>query len=207
MKRFFEFIKHTGKPVIVLLVSTFLVFTMAIGTTIALIMEKTDTTQNTFDPPIVRITLEGYDEIKNTGNIPLYVRSIAIVNWVSKDDENNILAETPKVGVDLEIGLVSDIKDDWFLASDGFYYYRKPLNPEETVYLITYAKQITEKVGYELRLMLLSGSIQVYPVNAVNEAWPAVQVNANGELEKAPVTVAESESDELEEATITVTEP
>ena len=154
---------------------------MAIGTTVALIIAKTNTTENTFDPPVVRIHLEGYDDITNAGNIPLYVRSIAIVNWVSKEDENVILSEVPEVNVDFSVIFV---KENWFLASDGFYYYSKPLYPGETVVLITKIEQLKEKAGYDLRVQLLSGSIQAYPVDAVNEAWPAVVVNENGELEE-----------------------
>ena len=179
MKRFFEFFKQTGNRAVVLLISTMLLITMAVGTTVALIMAKTDTTGNTFDPPVVRISLEGYDDITNAGTVPLYVRSLGVVNWVSKEDEKTILSEVPKSGEDFSVYFVTE---DWFLASDGFYYYSKPLYPGETVILFTEAVQLTKKDGYELHLRLLSGSIQAYPVDAVEEAWPAVQVDPDGNL-------------------------
>ena len=182
MKRIFQFLKSTRKRTLVLLVSTVTVLSIAIGTTVAFIITKTDTYDNTFVPPIAKIHLEGYDDITNVGNIPVYVRSLAIVNWLSTDDEHTISSETPKVGVDFEVDFVTE---GWFLASDGFYYYTKQLNPGESVVLLTEAVQLKEKAGYELRLQLLSSSIQANPVDAINYAWPAVQVNENGELEPA----------------------
>lgn len=171
-----------GKRDLVLLVSTILLLSLFVGSTVAYIATKTDTKDTTFDPPVVRLSLEGYDDVTNTGNVPVYVRSLAVANWLSTEDEHTILSETPKVGVDFEITFVTE---GWFLASDGFYYYSKPLGPGESIALFTEAVQLVEKDGYELRLELLSSAIQTSPTDAINAAWPAVQINENGELERA----------------------
>ncbi len=176
MKRSFDFFKYIRSRSAVLLISATLLITVLVGTTVALIIVKTDTAGNTFDPPIVRISLEGYDSITNTGNVPVYVRSVGIATWVSEDDENVILSEAPKLGEDFTI---DSITEGWFQASDEFYYYKEILNPGETVELFTSAIQQTEKDGYELHLQLISGSIQAFPANAVEESWPYVEVDAN----------------------------
>ena len=180
MKEFFQFVKRNEKHTLVLTIVIILLAALAIGTTVAFIITKTDTYDNTFIPPITRISLEGYDDITNTGNIPVYVRTIAVVNWHSLEDEHTILSEVPEHGVDYD---VTNVTDGWFLASDGFFYYEKPLQPGESVAIFTKAEQLREKAGYELRIQLLSSSIQATPSDAINAAWPAVQINEHGKLE------------------------
>ena len=136
---------------------------------------------NIFSPPVVRISLRDHDEITNVGTVPVYVRALAVVNWVPADEEHSILSEVPTVGEDLEIDFITE---GWFLASDGFYYYERPLAPGDHVAIVLEATQIKEKLGYELKLTLLSSSIQASD-DAINAAWPAVLVNENGELESA----------------------
>ncbi len=183
MKRILHFFKHINKRALILLISGTLLLSAAVGTTVAWIVQKTDSQGSSFTPPDARIALDSHDEILNKGNIPVYVRAMAVVNWYSTEEEHTILSEVPKEGVDFEIDTVSS---GWFPGSDGFYYYEKTLLPGESVVLFTEAHQITEKTGYELRLLLLSESIQTNPIDAIHDAWPAVDVDANGRL--TPVT-------------------
>lgn len=173
MKRKFNFFEYVKKRTLVLLVISILLLSMAISTTIAYIVTKTDTQSSSFIPPIVKVQLDAHDNITNKGNIPVYVRALAVVNWASKDDEHTISSEVPKVGVDFNIDFETE---GWFQAEDGFFYYSKPLGPGESINLIVSAEQITDKIGYEFRLQLLSGTIQADPITAVEEAWPAVEV-------------------------------
>ena len=87
-----------------------------------------------------------------------------------------------KVGQDLEITFITE---NWFLASDGFYYYKKPIQPGEGVALVYEAYQLTEKDGFKMELEILSSSIQASD-EAIDAAWPAVRINESGELEKVP---------------------
>ena len=171
----------TGKRAIALLISTVLLVICTVGTSLAILVANTGSIMNIFSPPVVRISLRDHDEVTNVGTVPVYVRALAVVNWIPTDEEHAILAEKPVVGEDLEITF---IKEGWFSAPDGFFYYEKVLEPGDHVPLILEAEQITEKLGYEIKLTLLSSSIQASE-NAVSAAWHYVQVNENGELELA----------------------
>ena len=170
----------TGKRVVALFISTVILVICTVGTSLAILVANTGSIMNIFSPPVVRVSLRDHDEITNIGTIPVYVRALAVVNWVPTNEEHSILSEKPTVGEDLEITF---IKENWFQASDGFYYYKKALAPGDHVALVLEAEQITEKLGYEMKLTLLSSSIQASD-DAINAAWPAVQVNENGELER-----------------------
>ena len=69
MKGIFSLIKPVRRPSLVLLICSVLVLSLAIGTTVAVLVTKTDTHDNTFEPPILRLSLEGYDDVTNTGNV------------------------------------------------------------------------------------------------------------------------------------------
>jgi hypothetical protein len=101
------------------------------------------------------------------------VRAFAVANWVSETDEHTILPETPQFGVDFAAEFVME---NWFLASDGFYYYRHALEAGESAKFLRSATQIKQKEGYELQLRIVSEAIQVTPVDAIHEAWPMVRV-------------------------------
>ena len=182
MKKPFRFFSSTGKKAVVLFVLTLVLIVTAIDVTLAILITKTDTFENIFDPPVLRLSLEGIDDITNTGDVPVYVRALAVANWRSTDDEHTILSETPVVGINFSIRFVTE---GWFLASDGFYYYEKPLGPGEQVQLFLSATQLEEKTGYELHLEILSSGIQAYPTDAIAAAWPAVRVTDNGLLARA----------------------
>ena len=182
MKSIIKPFAHGKKRSLLLVISAIVLLTLATGTTVALIITNTDTPSNIFVPPVTRISLDGYDDISNVGNVPVYVRAFAVANWLSTEDEHTVLSETPKEDEDF---IIETVSEGWFLASDGFFYYEMPLGAGEHVALFTEAVQISEREGYELRLQILSSSIQASPSDAVHQAWPAVQVNENGKLEPA----------------------
>lgn len=55
--------------------------------------------------------------IKNTGNSPCYVRAYLNIS------DYNLWKKHTKI----------NINENWFLHNDGYYYYNKPLNPNESV--------------------------------------------------------------------------
>ena len=182
MRHILHLFKRVKKRTLILLLSAIVLVSGALSATVAILVTRTDTADNTFSPPHVRITLRDYDEITNIGNVPVYVRALAVVNWMSLEDEHTIHAVKPKVGQDLEITFITE---NWFLASDGFYYYKKPIQPGEHVALVYEAYQLTEKDGFKMELEILSSSIQASD-EAIDAAWPAVRINESGELEKVP---------------------
>lgn len=188
MKRILHLIKHAKKRTLILVGSVALVLALAIGTSFALLITRTNSVDNTFVPPISRISLDGQDYVTNTGNIPVYIRAYALANWYSTDDEHTILSEKPQAGgEDPDYTIIMDVEnvENWFLASDGFYYYTKVVEPGQHIPLFADAIQHKQKTGYELRIQILSSGIQIDPVDAIQDAWPAVRINENGELEPA----------------------
>ena len=172
MKSTHRFLSFLTKRTIILCVSALLLVSVSLGATIAYLIAKTDSTEDSFGPSKVQISFKGYDNVTNTGDVPVYMRALAVANWISTEDEHTIAAEKPVALVDFYIDFN---ESGWFLASDGFYYRRKPLAPDEDIHLIATAYQINEKTGYEFRLELLTSGIQAEPVDAVEEAWPAVK--------------------------------
>ena len=182
MKKPFRFFKWSGKKAVVLFVLTLSLVFVAVDVTLAYLLVKTDSLDSIFTPPVLHVSLEGVDDIKNTGDIPVYVRAFSVANWVSTEDEHTVLFERPKENVDFA---VSFHNGGWFLGSDGFYYFEKALAPGEELHLFDKITQLTEKTGYELRIEIFSSGIQAYPAEAIEEAWPAVRVAVDGTLEAA----------------------
>lgn len=182
MKKTFRFFKWTGKKAVFLFVLSVALVVTSVNVTVAVLLTRTETIENTFSPPVLHISLAGIDDIRNTGDLPVYVRAYSIVNWYSLDDEHTILADAPQVGVDFQVTYHTD---GWFLASDGFYYFENILEPGEELHLYDKIVQLVEKPGYELRFEIISSGIQADPKEAVEAAWPAVKVSDNGTLVSA----------------------
>ena len=190
MKKPFRFFKWSGKNAVVLFALTIsiAIILIAVDVTVAHLVTKTDPIENEFTPPVLHISLERIDDIRNTGNVPVYVRAFGVANWQSVEDEHTVLSVAPQVGQDFAIEFLTN---DWFLAEDGFYYYRNILEPDKSVQLFTKVTQLKEKTGYELHLEIISTGIQVEPAEAVTEAWPVVKVVGDRKL--APVNAPETE--------------
>ena len=178
----FEFFKWSGKKAVAIFVLTIALILVAVDVTVTYLVDKTEPADNIFEPPVLHISLDGIDDITNTGNVPVYVRALSVANWRSVEDENTYLSVAPKVGVDFSVEF---LKDGWFLCDDGFYYYKNILQPGKDVQLFTKVTQLKEMSGYELHLEIISTGIQAYPSEAVSNSWPVVTVTSDGKL--APV--------------------
>ena len=114
--------KRINKKVILLAVSLVLILSVAIGGTVAYLIDQTDSITNTFTPASVPPHIdENFNgsvkdnvQIRNDGDIPAYIRVKVVVTW--KDTADNVYGETPAFGTDYTWTMPESSK--WFLK-DG----------------------------------------------------------------------------------------
>lgn len=113
-------------------------------------------------------------KIKNSGNIPIFVRTAIIIIW--KDSNGKILADIPEENVDYSISFSSST--NWIKSEEGYYYYIKPLDVNEsTDILIEECTQIQEYDDKVLEVSIITQGIQDKPFQAVEEAWNVNIIN------------------------------
>lgn len=149
---------------------------------------------NEFTPGVVTIQVdEKFDgstksdvRIKNTGNVPAYIRVALVPAWV--DDEGNIAAKPAsleQLDNDCNIAWGEDgngYEADWFIGSDGFYYCKTFINPGESTPILI--KSCTVKDGeheYDFELQIIASAVQSLPTSTVETVWPVV-VDPDGRL-------------------------
>ena len=185
MKRIFN---GSGGRKAALILSLCLIFALAVGTTVALLKANTAPVTNTFKAAESGTDIKVVDDkdkktsiiVENTGTATSYVRVKLVMNWV--DDKENVVSGDNLPKVSLKEG------SDWFLGTDGIYYYTKPVAPKgQTSNLLegNPIKQENAPEGCHLEVTVLAESIQAAPDTAVKDAWKVVEVNS-GKL--TPVT-------------------
>lgn len=162
-----------------------LVLLCAIGTTLALLIDKTDVVENKFEyatvpPEIDENIVNGVKEnvkIKNTGNVPAYIRVKVVVTWQDKD--GNVAATLPVMDKDYEMDVNNN---DWF-EKGGYYYHKAPVAAQNfTEVLIKECKKVegaNTPESYDLSVEILAQSIQSEPKEAVESAWGVTVENGN----------------------------
>lgn len=178
MKRIFN---GSGGRKAALILSLCLIFALAVGTTVALLVAHTNAVTNTFTAAKSKITIEENTDngikseirVKNEGTATSYVRVKLVMNWVS-DDGKTISGEPVNINVQYDT-------NNW-LEQDGIYYYTTPVAPGKmTDNLLQKDKSITEPTegkpeGCHLEVTVLAESIQAAPSKAVEGAWKVVKV-------------------------------
>lgn len=187
--------KAYSKKFLLTLMAALLVGTTAVGSSLAFLVDRTDQLTNTFTPSEVKGEIvETFDKevkkdvkIKNTGDIPAYVRVTVVPNWVDGvNDERNVAAEVKESDYAITW---NDDASGWFKESDGFYYYSRPVLPGfSTDVLIKECKPLVSKTdasGNQLHfeLHVIASLIQAEPSEAVEKAW-GVNVDVNGNITK-----------------------
>lgn len=183
MKRIFN---GSGGRKAALILSLCLIFALAVGTTVALLKANTTPVTNTFTAAKSKITIEENTDngskseiyVKNEGTATSYVRVKLVMNWV--DDKENVVSGDNLPKVSLKEG------SDWFLGTDGIYYYTKPVAPNggTTSNLLEnnpIKEPTTEEgkpAGCHLEVTVLAESIQAAPDTAVKDAWKVVEVDS-----------------------------
>ena len=166
-----------NKKHMILAFALVLIVGLAVGGTVAYVAAHSETFTNVFKP----VPLDGEIEeevedaqktsvkVKNTGESTAYVRLAIVSNKLDADD-SIVGAASPTI---------TPTEEYWFKASDGYYYCRKPVEPNESTDEFLSAR--IDLTGIQVTVM--AELIQAEPTTAVTEAWSAVKVdNASGNL-------------------------
>lgn len=148
-------------------VALILIFMFAVGGTIAYLVTSTSSVNNQFNPVYVTCEINNDGTIKNTGNIPAYIRAAVIVTW--RDSNGTIFAKSPVVGTDYEI-----VAGTGWTKSGDYYYFNTAVAPSAdttTGLSVTSKGTATPADGFTLKYEIVASAIQSDPKSAVTEAW------------------------------------
>lgn len=177
--------RRTQRPTL-LLAALVLIFGALVGSTVAFLVAESQTVTNTFNPTEVTTDIvENFDgevkndvKVKNTGEIPAYIRAAVVVTW--QNDDGQVYAQTPVEDTDYNLTWTMN---GWTKIGN-FYYYTSPVAAgQSTGILFTNCKPVEGKTpeGYHLCVEILASGIQSEPASAVEDVWP-VTVGADGKL-------------------------
>ncbi len=144
-----------------------LILVCTVGGTVAYLITHTDPVVNTFTPGEVSCQVEEeFNDnktektkavVKNTGNVPAYIRVAVVANTI--DAQRNITGMAT-----LEDGWLNET--DWMKSGD-FYYYKGVVRPGAVT-----ANLLKTGINLEgIQVTILASAIQSMPDDAVNEAW------------------------------------
>ena len=169
MAKTFKFLVWSGKKAVVFLALTVALSLAVVGTTIAYIIDYTESLKNTFTPPVVDISTVNGNVITNNSDVDVYIRAAIVVNWVSSE---GTLSEPPVEGTDYTLS----VNTGWVKGTDGFYYYTSKVDPSTaSVTLLSEVNADTITNGdYTLTVQVISSAIQATPAEAVIGAWTSV---------------------------------
>lgn len=187
MKRIFN---GSGGRKAALILSLCLIFALAVGTTLAYLKANTSPVTNTFTAATSEIKIDENVEngekssiqVENIGTATSYVRVKLVMNWV--DGNGKVVSGNNLPKVTLKEG------SDWFLGTDGIYYYTKPVAPTGQTSNLRDGNPITQPnapEGCHLEVTVLAESIQAAPSKAVTDSW-GVRVDNNGYLTQPTTT-------------------
>ena len=170
-----------------------------VGSTVALLQDKTDAVENTFTYGKVSCAVqEDFNKenniyikrnvcIQNTGNTDAYIRVLLVFTW--KDKDGNVFVNKPVENRDFQINM--DLSQGWIVSRStigAYIYYKNPVAPgQSTPNLIDSLFQIDganvpENGAYHLSVEVVAEAVQANPAQAVNDAWDEATVNADGTL-------------------------
>lgn len=159
-----------------MLLATVMLFALAVGGTIAWLIDKDSPLVNTFDPSKVTCRVEeNFNEntgvksnvnVTNTGDIDAFIR-VKLVTYRTNADGKHIggTAEIP----DFTPG------EGWVKYGD-YYYYTQPVTPNakpatNLISSITLTDSYTDADGGMQAIDVMAEAIQSVPADAVRQAW------------------------------------
>ena len=145
-----------------------LILVCTVGGTVAYLVTHTDPVVNTFTPGEVSCqvneefnvdnTVKTKAFVRNTGNVPAYIRVAVVANTI--DAQRNITG----MATTLPVGWLNTAK---WTEVDGFYYYKDVVQPGDvTANLLNANIDLTD-----IQVTILASAIQSMPDGAVKDAW------------------------------------
>lgn len=182
--------KMSSKKITAIIASMVLACGLSVGGTIAWLFDDASVT-NTFEmanvegsiPETFENNVKSNVKVTNNGDIPAYVR-VMLTPTIMNDDgtsstPDSIANVKPVEGENYTLDLNTT---QWFKGSDGFYYYKTPVEAgDETAVLVNSAMEQNLEEGQYLRLDVSAQLIQADPTTAVEEAW-GVTVDGEGNI-------------------------
>lgn len=166
-----------------LLVAIVLLLGVAVGTTVAYLIDRTEKIENKFEYAKTDVTVteeftgteKSNVKVRNDSNIPVYIRATYVANWV--DEHGNIVTPDPNK-YDYQLNENPDSK--WVEGKDGYFYYPTPVQPNDSTKgsLLTCEVTYPANPEYTLNVEILATAIQSEPKDAVEAVWP-VTVNTD----------------------------
>lgn len=179
-------------------VAVALVGVLAVGGTVAWLVDEADPVTNTFVPATVMTDIieDDFDgaskknvSIKNLQtpdtNVPAYIRAKVVVNWAKVDANGNVTSiygAGPTLGADYT-DWTANAKAAGWVEYGGYYYWTLPVNPGASTRTLIEEIKVSEGVtppdGYVLNVEILSEAIQskgttAAGVPAVSDAWGVI---------------------------------
>lgn len=158
-----------------LLVAIVLLLGVAVGTTVAYLIDRTTPIENKFEYAKTDVTVtedltgttKSNVQVKNESNIPVYIRATYVVNWVDK--AGNIVTSVP-AGYSYQL---TENPDNAWKKMGDYYYYPTPVQPgKSTDGSLLYCKvTYPENPEYTLNVEILATAIQSEPKDAIKNAW------------------------------------
>lgn len=191
----------------VLVVSVLVLLVGIVGASLAYLSMKTEPVKNEFAYGKVSCeVLEDFDgtvksnvRIKNTGNIPAYIRARVVVTW--KNEKGDIYGTKPVLGSAADednknYDYSFDYNPSWIcMTTDSgglYFYFPEFIEPDaETDWMLyNFKKSETANVpeGYDLSVEILADAIQSEPVSAVEEAWGVTVRNGRITVQYGSIT-------------------
>lgn len=161
----------------VLLLSMILLIGIAVGTTVAFLVARTEPMKSTFEYAKVSCEVTGSKEnvqIKNTGNTAAYIRATYVVTW--RDADGKVAVSVPG---GYSYTLTENLGNNWKKGTDGYFYYTSPIVPGNSTLdsLLTCNVTYPDNPEYTLSVEILAEAIQSEPAEAVQQAWGATIVD------------------------------
>jgi len=163
--------RRKSSKTLVLVIALALVLGLAIGGTIAYLIDKTNQVVNVFEPTDVSCRVqENLDGdlktnvcVENTGSIDAYIRVVMVANYVNED--GYVCADHAAPALPTVTG------EYWTKGADGYYYYSGRVAPDAVTTDLFDSFKLKADDGCSVQLEIMASAIQADPIDAVKSAW------------------------------------